>query len=96
VLGWIATTLAQRTLPMAIVFTAFDAWDAIAGGLCALTTLIGLLHIIVHGLLYRRNDPRSSMRTGGRCGPLRSAGLGAHIQDLPQAMWRGTHIITEF
>ena len=45
--------LAQRTLPVAIVFQAFGVWDAVAWGFVFLNTLIGLRFIIVHQLLDR-------------------------------------------
>lgn len=62
-LGWAAAAAAQRTLPIAIVFQAFGAWDAVAIGLTVLNTLIGLRFIIVHQLLDRTNDQRTGVRT---------------------------------
>jgi len=63
VLAWIAAALAQRTLPMAIVFEALDQWDWAAVLLCVLGTLIGLRHIAIHQLGDHYNDLRSGVRT---------------------------------
>jgi cytochrome P450/4-hydroxybenzoate polyprenyltransferase len=62
-LGWAAAALAQRTLPVAIVFQAFGIWDMVAWGFVVLNTLIGLRFIIVHQLLDRGNDQRAGVRT---------------------------------
>jgi cytochrome P450 PksS len=63
VLGPAAAALAQRTLPLAIVFQALDGWDRTAAALCVLATLIGLRFIILHQLSDRANDLRAGVRT---------------------------------
>lgn len=63
VLGPLAAALAQRTLPAAIIFEGLGAWDVVAVGFTALSTLIGLCWIIVHQLQDRKNDRRSGVRT---------------------------------
>ena len=62
-LGWITAALAQRTLPLALVFQALAAWDLAAALLTLLATLIGLRYIIVHQLHDRANDLRAGLRT---------------------------------
>ena len=62
-LGWAAATAAQRTLPLAIVFQAFEAWDGVAVLITALNTLIGIRYIAVHQLRDRQNDLRSGVHT---------------------------------
>jgi 4-hydroxybenzoate polyprenyltransferase len=62
-LGWAAATGAQRTLPLAIIFQAFEAWDGVAVLMTALNTLIGIRYIAVHQLRDRQNDRRSGVRT---------------------------------
>ena len=62
-LGWAAATLAQRTLPLAIVFEAFGAWDWAAVLFCILGTILGVRHIIIHQLLDRDNDLTAGVRT---------------------------------
>jgi cytochrome P450/4-hydroxybenzoate polyprenyltransferase len=63
ILGWIAATLAQRTLPLAIVFEARNAWDIAALAFTVLNTVIGLRFIILHQLLDRDHDQRSGVHT---------------------------------
>jgi 4-hydroxybenzoate polyprenyltransferase len=63
ILGWSAAALAQRTLPLAIMFQALGGWDAVAVALSVLGTLIGLRFIIVHQLRDRANDLRSGVHT---------------------------------
>jgi 4-hydroxybenzoate polyprenyltransferase len=63
VLGWAAATAAQRTLPLAIIFQAFAAWDGVAVLMTVLNTLIGIRYIAVHQLRDRRNDRRSGVQT---------------------------------
>jgi cytochrome P450/4-hydroxybenzoate polyprenyltransferase len=63
VLGWGAAVLAQRTLPMAIVFQALDGWDVASAALTALTTLTGVRYVIIHQLQDRDDDLRAGLRT---------------------------------
>jgi 4-hydroxybenzoate polyprenyltransferase len=63
VLGWGASALAQRTLPLVIIFEALKGWDVVAVGLIVLSTLIGLRSIVVHQLRDRDNDRRSGVLT---------------------------------
>jgi len=63
VLGWGAAALAQRTLPLIIIFEALKGWDVVAVGLTVLSTLIGLRWIIAHQLQDRDNDRRSGVHT---------------------------------
>ncbi len=63
VLGLAAATLAQRTLPAALVFTAMAHWDWAAVGLCCLATIIGGRYIVVHQILDEAADRRAGLRT---------------------------------
>jgi cytochrome P450/4-hydroxybenzoate polyprenyltransferase len=63
VLGWVAAAVAQRTLPVAIIFEALKAWDVVAVGFTILNTFIGLRWIILHQLEDFQNDRRSGVRT---------------------------------
>jgi 4-hydroxybenzoate polyprenyltransferase len=62
-LGWAAAAGAQRTLPFAIIFQAFEAWDGVTVLMTALNTLIGIRYIAVHQLRDRQNDRRSGVHT---------------------------------
>jgi 4-hydroxybenzoate polyprenyltransferase len=62
-LGWFSAALAQRTLPVSIVFEALHAWDVAALALVVLSTQIGLRFIIIHQLTDRTNDLRAGVRT---------------------------------
>lgn len=68
VLGLLASSVAQRTLPVVIVFVTMQLWDAIAIGLCTLSTLIGLRFIIIHQLIDERNDLAAGVRTVATAG----------------------------
>jgi cytochrome P450 PksS len=63
VLGWGAAAVAQRTLPLAIVFEALDGWDAAAVALCVLATWIGVRFIALHQLGDLASDVRAGVRT---------------------------------
>ena len=64
--GLIAATAAQRTLPCLVVFYAMNFWDWTAVALCALNTLIGVRHIVVHQILDARDDARAGTKPSGR------------------------------
>ncbi|WP_374443119.1 cytochrome P450 [Stella sp.] len=61
--GWLAATLAQRTLPFAAIFQALGAWDWVAVLLVLHGSLLGLRFIAIHQILDRRNDRRAGVRT---------------------------------
>jgi len=63
ILGWISATLAQRTLPMVIVFQALQQWDVAAVALGVVSVPIGLRFIVAHQLQDRANDLRTGVRT---------------------------------
>lgn len=67
-LGWAASALAQRGLPTALIFLAFDAWTPPAVLLVLLNTQVGLRFIVVHQLLDRENDLQSGLSTPGTRG----------------------------
>jgi cytochrome P450/4-hydroxybenzoate polyprenyltransferase len=67
-LGWGIATLAQRTLPMAMIFQCLGAWSAGAVGLTLLTSLTGLRYIIRHQLIDLQNDLRAGVRTAATLG----------------------------
>ena len=90
-LGWAAAALAQRTLPVAIVFEAFHAWDVAAFGFTALSTLIGLRFIIVHQLADAANDRRGGIATPAtEQGPARLVALLYGLFALEIAVACGT------
>ncbi len=68
-MGWAASALAQRGLPAALVFQAFDAWSPPAILLVLLNTQVGLRFIVVHQVLDRENDLQSGLSTPGTRGP---------------------------
>lgn len=75
-LGWVCATLAQRTLPMVIVFQALDAWTAGAVGLTLLASVTGVRYIIVHQLADLQNDLRAGVQTAATLeGPARLEAL---------------------
>lgn len=62
-LGVVASTLAQHTIPAAIVFTAVGTWDRVSLSLCALSTMIGIRYILIHQIRDERADVSSGIRT---------------------------------
>ena len=63
VLGLIAPAIAQRTLPVLIIFEALMYWDMVALLICILSTVIGLRSIIVHQIKDVDADLRASVKT---------------------------------
>jgi cytochrome P450/4-hydroxybenzoate polyprenyltransferase len=61
--GLVASTVAQRTAPLAIAFQALDAWGIGPALMLALGTCIGLRFIVIHQLHDRENDQRAGIRT---------------------------------
>ena len=61
--GLIAAAVAQRTLPVVIVFHALAAWDWTALVLCVLSTLIGMRYIIVHQIKDESADLLARVQT---------------------------------
>jgi 4-hydroxybenzoate polyprenyltransferase len=62
-LGVAASTLAQHTIPAAIVFTAVGTWDRVSLSLCVLSTMIGIRYILIHQMRDERDDICSNIRT---------------------------------
>ena len=70
--GWTAAAVAQQTLPMAIVFQAFDAWDLPALTMSLTSTFTGMRYIIVHQIVDHAGDLKAGVRTMATAGdPLR-------------------------
>ena len=63
IFGLIAAAVAQRTLPVAIVFHAMEAWNWTALILCLLSTLIGMRYIIVHQIKDESADLLARVQT---------------------------------
>jgi 4-hydroxybenzoate polyprenyltransferase len=63
IFGLISAAIAQRTLPVAIVFQAMDAWNWTALIICILGTLTGIRYIIVHQIKDESADLRACVRT---------------------------------
>ena len=63
IFGLIAATIAQRTLPVAIVFHALAVWNWTALALCLLSTLIGMRYIIVHQIKDESADLLARVQT---------------------------------
>ena len=63
VLGVIASTLAQHTVPAVTIFTAANAWGAISICLTVMTSFIGLRYILVHQVWDEHADRRSQVET---------------------------------
>lgn len=62
-LGLLVSAIAQRALPVVIVFQALGMWDWTALALCVLSMLIGLRSIIVHQIVDEEADVRAHVRT---------------------------------
>jgi len=63
ILGLVAAAIAQRTLPVVIIFQALDAWGLSALLLCVLATLIGMRYIIIHQIKDEKADLRTQVQT---------------------------------
>lgn len=63
IFGLIAAAVAQRTLPVAIVFHALGDWGWPAVVLCVLSTLIGMRYIIVHQIQDESADLLAHVQT---------------------------------
>ena len=61
--GWATAALAQRSLPIIIIFQAFNYWDFAAVALIIVSTIIGVRSIIVHQVTDLQNDLNSSVET---------------------------------
>ena len=63
VAGLVASTVAQRTAPLAIAFQALHAWGIGPALMLALGSCIGLRFMVIHQLHDRENDQRAGLRT---------------------------------
>lgn len=62
-IGMLASSIAQRVLPIAIVFVNFGTWDATATALCILSGFIGMRYILVHQISDVKNDLVAGVQT---------------------------------
>ena len=63
IFGLIAAAIAQRTLPVVIVFNAMGGWSWTAVVLCVLSTLTGMRYIIVHQIKDENADLLAHVQT---------------------------------
>ena len=63
VFGLVAAAVAQRTLPVVIIFHALEVWELSAPVLCLLSTLIGIRYIIVHQIKDEEADMNAGVQT---------------------------------
>ena len=63
IFGLIAAAIAQRTLPVVIVFNAMGGWSWTAVVLCVLSTLTGMRYIIVHQIKDENADLLANVQT---------------------------------